>query len=173
MARRIVEGGYQTTLWARRPESLEPFAETALLIRDDAAAAEDFPRPRVGLALGDAISRAGDWYGSPVNLASRVTGAAPASTVRVTEAARKAIGDQPISSGPPRKRGISKGCAVRFCCMAVADLPLASRTEVIGPAAPRNPKERGGYHRRCIPRTPAQLLGFLVLRKLVITLRST
>jgi class 3 adenylate cyclase len=93
MARRIVEGGYQTTLWARRPESLEPFAETARLIRDDAAAAEDFPRLGVGLALGHAISRAGDWFGSPVNLASRVTGAAPASTVRVTEAARKAIGD--------------------------------------------------------------------------------
>jgi adenylate cyclase len=59
----------------------------------DAAAADDFPRLRVGLAFGHAINRAGDWYGSPVNLASRVTGAAPASTVRVTEAARKAIGD--------------------------------------------------------------------------------
>jgi adenylate cyclase len=59
----------------------------------DAAAAEDFPRLRVGLAFGRAVNRAGDWYGSPVNLASRVTGAAPASTVRVTEAARNAIGD--------------------------------------------------------------------------------
>ena len=59
----------------------------------DAAAAEDFPRLRVGLAFGHAINRAGDWYGSPVNLASRVTGAAPASTVRVTEPARRAIGD--------------------------------------------------------------------------------
>lgn len=29
MARRIVEGGYETTLWARRPESLEPYADTA------------------------------------------------------------------------------------------------------------------------------------------------
>jgi len=47
----------------------------------------------VGLAFGHAINRAGDWYGSPVNLASRVTGAAPASTVRVTEPARRAIGD--------------------------------------------------------------------------------
>jgi 3-hydroxyisobutyrate dehydrogenase len=28
MARRIVEGGYPTTLWARRPETLEPFADT-------------------------------------------------------------------------------------------------------------------------------------------------
>jgi 3-hydroxyisobutyrate dehydrogenase-like beta-hydroxyacid dehydrogenase len=29
MARRIVEAGYPTTLWARRPVSLEPFADTA------------------------------------------------------------------------------------------------------------------------------------------------
>ncbi|MCV7290649.1 NAD(P)-dependent oxidoreductase [Mycolicibacterium wolinskyi] len=29
MARRIVEGGYETTLWARRPASVEPFADTA------------------------------------------------------------------------------------------------------------------------------------------------
>lgn len=59
----------------------------------DAAAADDFPRLRVGLAFGPAVNRAGDWYGSPVNLASRVTGAAPAGTVRVTESARNAIGD--------------------------------------------------------------------------------
>jgi adenylate cyclase len=59
----------------------------------DAAAADDFPRLRVGLAFGHAVNRAGDWYGSPVNLASRVTSAAPASTVWVTESARKAIGD--------------------------------------------------------------------------------
>lgn len=59
----------------------------------DAAAADDFPRLRVGLAFGHAVNRAGDWYGSPVNLASRVTSAAPASTVRITESARKAIGD--------------------------------------------------------------------------------
>ena len=29
MARRIVEAGYETTLWARRPESLEPYGDTA------------------------------------------------------------------------------------------------------------------------------------------------
>jgi 3-hydroxyisobutyrate dehydrogenase-like beta-hydroxyacid dehydrogenase len=29
MARRIVDSGYPTTLWARRPASLEPFADTA------------------------------------------------------------------------------------------------------------------------------------------------
>ena len=29
MARRIIDAGYPTTLWARRPETLEPFADTA------------------------------------------------------------------------------------------------------------------------------------------------
>jgi 3-hydroxyisobutyrate dehydrogenase len=29
MARRIVEGGYELTLWARRPESVAPYADTA------------------------------------------------------------------------------------------------------------------------------------------------
>jgi adenylate cyclase len=59
----------------------------------DAAAAGYFPRLRVGVAFGHAVNRAGDWYGSPVNLASRVTGAAPPGAVRVIESARKAIGD--------------------------------------------------------------------------------
>lgn len=58
-----------------------------------AAAAAGFPRLRVGLATGPAVCRSGDWYGSSVNLASRVTDAAPAGTVRVTESARVAIGD--------------------------------------------------------------------------------
>lgn len=59
----------------------------------EAAAADDFPRLRVGVAFGRAVGNSGDWFGSPVNMASRVTGVAPAGTVRVTQATRKAIGD--------------------------------------------------------------------------------
>ncbi len=57
------------------------------------AAKESLPRLRGGVASGDAVSRAGDWFGSPVNVASRVTGAARAGTVLVAESARQAIGD--------------------------------------------------------------------------------
>jgi adenylate cyclase len=57
------------------------------------AAKEGLPRLRGGVASGDAVSRAGDWFGSPVNVASRVTGAARAGTVFVAESAREAIGD--------------------------------------------------------------------------------
>src|SRR4029077_19076381 len=43
-------------------------------------------------APGLAVSRAGDWFGSPVNIASRVTGLARAGTVVVTASARKTVG---------------------------------------------------------------------------------
>jgi adenylate cyclase len=58
-------------------------------------AIEDFPRLRTGLASGLAVSRAGDWFGSPVNLASRVTSAARPGAILVAEATRDAIGDDP------------------------------------------------------------------------------
>ena len=37
-----------------------------------------------------AVSRAGDWFGSPVNIASRVTGLARPGTVLVSESVRDA-----------------------------------------------------------------------------------
>jgi adenylate cyclase len=53
----------------------------------------DFPSLRAGLATGMAVSRAGDWFGSPVNLASRVTGAARPGSVLASESAHEAVGD--------------------------------------------------------------------------------
>jgi adenylate cyclase len=53
----------------------------------------DFPRLRVGAATGSAVNRAGDWFGSPVNLASRVTGAARPGTVLVAESSKDAVGE--------------------------------------------------------------------------------
>ncbi|OBF94259.1 6-phosphogluconate dehydrogenase [Mycobacterium sp. 852014-52450_SCH5900713] len=44
MARRIIEAGYETTLWARRPATLEPFTDTEAKIAEspaDLAAASD------------------------------------------------------------------------------------------------------------------------------------
>jgi len=64
----------------------------ALLDLIDLAAAHDLPQLRAGVATGLAVSRAGDWYGSPVNIASRVTGLARAGTVVVTASARKTVG---------------------------------------------------------------------------------
>jgi adenylate cyclase len=70
-----------------------PLLEALLTLVGAAGADEEFPRLRVGMALGQAVSRAGDWFGSPVNLASRVTGVARPGAVLVAESAREAIGD--------------------------------------------------------------------------------
>ncbi|BBZ51037.1 NAD(P)-dependent oxidoreductase [Mycobacterium heidelbergense] len=37
MARRIIEGGHETTLWARRPATLEPFADTPAKVAESPA----------------------------------------------------------------------------------------------------------------------------------------
>lgn len=83
----------------------------AVLGLADAAAATGLPRLRIGVASGCAISRAGDWFGSPVNLASRVSAAARPGTVTVAESAREAVGDaagfdwSPV--GTRRLKGVS------------------------------------------------------------------
>jgi adenylate cyclase len=54
----------------------------------------DFPRLRAGVASGSAVSRAGDWFGSPVNLASRVTAVARPGAVLAAESTRDELGDE-------------------------------------------------------------------------------
>jgi adenylate cyclase len=75
--------------------STDPIAmlDALLNLVDATEAIEDFPRLRTGAATGLAVSRAGDWFGSPVNLASRVTGAARPGAILVAESTREAIGD--------------------------------------------------------------------------------
>jgi adenylate cyclase len=72
--------------------STDPAAlvRTALALLTAAEKYDDLPQLRVGLASGLAVSRAGDWIGSPVNIASRVTGLARPGTVLVSESVRDA-----------------------------------------------------------------------------------
>ncbi len=62
----------------------------------DAADAEgaDFPQLRVGMAAGPALSRAGDWFGRPVNIASRVTAIARPGSVLATREVRDDAGEE-------------------------------------------------------------------------------
>ena len=46
-------------------------------------AREGFPQLRAGVACGAALNRAGDWYGRPVNVASRITSVARPGSVLV------------------------------------------------------------------------------------------
>ena len=63
-----------------------PLLDTMLKLVEVVDTDNDFPRLRAGVASGMAVSRAGDWFGSPVNMASRVTGVARPGTVLVSEA---------------------------------------------------------------------------------------
>ena len=54
---------------------------------------EEFPRLRAGVAYGSALIQAGDYYGRPVNLASRITGAAKPGSVLASEEAKEAAGE--------------------------------------------------------------------------------
>jgi adenylate cyclase len=53
----------------------------------------DFPSLRSGVATGRALERAGDWFGSPVNVASRVTAIARPASVLVTGGVHDAAED--------------------------------------------------------------------------------
>jgi adenylate cyclase len=64
----------------------------AILDLVNLAADERLPQLRAGVAAGEAVTRAGDWYGRPVNVASRVTAVAHPGTVLVAESARDAVG---------------------------------------------------------------------------------
>jgi adenylate cyclase len=87
----------------------EPLLEAALSLVDAAdAEGEDFPQLRAGAAVGLALPRAGDWFGRPVNLASRITAIARPGSVlaerEVRESAREAYGWS--YAGERRLRGI-------------------------------------------------------------------
>jgi adenylate cyclase len=65
----------------------------AMLDLVTAADGSGLPQLRVGVASGSAVSRAGDWFGSPVNVASRVTGVARPGAVLVAASTREQIGE--------------------------------------------------------------------------------
>lgn len=71
---------------------------------------EDFPELSAGLAHGHALPRNGDWYGAPVNLASRVTAVARPGAVLVTaevrERAEEAFDFSPLA--PRKLKGVKK-----------------------------------------------------------------
>jgi adenylate cyclase len=91
--------------------SAEPAAllETALNLLDAAdAEGEDFPQLRAGAALGPALPRAGDWFGRPVNLASRITQIARPGSLLAEREIRDSVGESFRWSyaGERRLRGI-------------------------------------------------------------------
>ena len=77
--------------------SPEPQAliERALgLVESADAEGEQFPQLRAGLAHGPALGRAGDWFGRPVNLASRITAIARPGSVLVNSTVHALASEQ-------------------------------------------------------------------------------
>lgn len=72
----------------------EPAVEAALGLTEAVEAeGEGFPALRAGIASGPALPRAGDWYGRPINLASRITTIARPGSVLAAEQVCDAIPD--------------------------------------------------------------------------------
>jgi adenylate cyclase len=87
----------------------EPLLDATLALLDAAdAEGEDFPQLRAGAALGAALPRAGDWFGRPVNLASRITALARPGTLLAERAVHDSARDSYRWSfaGERRLRGI-------------------------------------------------------------------
>ena len=72
------------------------------------AEGQGFPQLRIGIASGQAMTRGGDWYGRPVNLASRLTAIARGGSVLTTSDVRDALREEFhwSAAGPRRIRGV-------------------------------------------------------------------
>ncbi len=81
--------GDAAMLVSSEPEALLEAAMRLIEAAEDEG--EEFPYLRAGLAYGPTLSQAGDYYGRPVNLASRITGVARPGSVLVDAATKEAV----------------------------------------------------------------------------------
>lgn len=85
--------------------------ETLLALQQRAADQPDFPRLRAGIASGDAVPRAGDWFGPPVNRAARICATARPSSVLVDDDTRRRVDDEALrwtAIGTVRLKGMGR-----------------------------------------------------------------
>jgi class 3 adenylate cyclase/YHS domain-containing protein len=105
-----------------------------LRVVHDVGRRHEFPAVRVGMHTGPAVERRGDWFGTTVNLAARVAGAASGCEVLLTATTKQAAGPLPGVSfrdrGEERFKNIT--AAVRIYG-AQPESPLASGEWPIDP----------------------------------------
>ena len=75
------------------PEPAALLDATLTLVQRSEEQGDDFPALRAGVASGTALTRGGDWYGRPVNLASRITNIARPGSVLTSREVRDAVGE--------------------------------------------------------------------------------
>jgi adenylate cyclase len=88
---------------------VEPMLNALVGLVETTSDDETFPPLRAGVAFGPAVNRWGDWYGSTVNVASRLTARARPASVLASAEVRERAGDgwEWSSAGPKRLKGIS------------------------------------------------------------------
>jgi adenylate cyclase len=103
----------------------DPLLEAGLkLVQAAEEEGRKFPPLHAGVAHGLVLGRGGDWYGRPVNLASRITGfARPGSVVAAEEVREAASGDWAWSYAGKRK---FKGVKGEVAVYRVRPPPLAT-----------------------------------------------
>jgi adenylate cyclase len=84
-------------------------AEIALLLSDPGRASQHLPQLRIGMALGQVLSRFGDVYGPAVNLASRLTSLARPGTALVDKELARALREDEAFRLQPRRPAAVRG----------------------------------------------------------------
>jgi adenylate cyclase len=87
---------------------------TCLELLERAEAEKSFPPLRAGVAYGPAVNRWGDWFGSTVNVASRLTGRARPGAVLVSEPVKEQAGEDAFAwsaAGEKKLKGIDRPLA--------------------------------------------------------------
>jgi adenylate cyclase len=105
-AKIVKEIGDAVMLVSPEPADL---VEATLRIVEASDGEEGLPAIRAGVAYGPAVNRWGDWYGSTVNVASRLAERARPASVLTTEAVRDATADgyEWSFAGEKRLKGLS------------------------------------------------------------------
>jgi adenylate cyclase len=96
---------------------IDAVATLARKVRDEG---DDFPDVRAGIAFGDAVTRAGDWFGPAVNLASRIVNVAKPDTIIAEQQVKERASDSYGWSRRRFKKGL-KGVASRVSLYRLHD----------------------------------------------------
>ena len=103
-------------------------ADLALHIVEGIGPQNGFPKVRVGGHFGPAVQRAGDWFGTTVNAASRIVATADVGTAVVTDAIAEAAAGVPgiafEARGTRRLRGLSAPLLL-FRAIRLSETPTA------------------------------------------------
>ena len=85
--------------------------DACLTLVERAEAEDDFPPLRAGVSYGPAVNRWGDWFGSTVNVASRLTARARPNAVLVSAAVKDSIGADTFAwseAGEKKLKGLNQ-----------------------------------------------------------------